>query len=52
MPQRVTRRLVGGIPQTPSMAEKITYSDVELWNQINPQLFELERQRQLEAERQ
>ena len=34
------------------LAEKITYFDVERWNQINQQLFELERIRQLEAERQ
>ncbi len=33
-------------------ADKITYSDVERWNQINQQLQDLERQRQLEAERQ
>ncbi|WP_218617050.1 hypothetical protein [[Phormidium ambiguum] IAM M-71] len=34
------------------LASKITYSDVERWNQINQQLFELERIRQLEVERQ
>ncbi|MFB2936768.1 hypothetical protein ACE1B6_16070, partial [Aerosakkonemataceae cyanobacterium BLCC-F154] len=34
------------------LASKINYSDVERWNQINQQLFVLERIRQLEVERQ